>query len=119
MNIGIEIIRLSSLCQGLKGTGISDYSLAAVDPEKVEVVVHRTVPGQGDRGVSLVVYDIMGREVIRWDRQEPPGYRQLVWNGRDRSGRLVPSGIYLYRLVAASTESNRRFTTSRKMLLLK
>ena len=69
--------------------------------------------------VSLVVYDIMGREVIRWDRQEPPGYRQLVWNGTDHSGRLVPSGIYIYRLVAASTASDKRFTNSRKMVLLK
>ncbi len=69
--------------------------------------------------VTIVVYDIMGREVIRWSRQEPPGYRSLIWNGKDHSGRLVPSGIYLYRIVAASTESDRRFTTSRKMLLLK
>ena len=69
--------------------------------------------------VSIVVYDIMGREVIRWDLHQPPGYRQLVWNGKDHRGRLVPSGIYICWLVAASTESDKRFTASQKMLLMK
>ncbi len=48
-----------------------------------------------------------------------PGYRQLVWDGKDQSGQLVPSGIYIYRLVAASVESDQRFTAARKMVLMK
>lgn len=95
------------------------YSLSPAYPNPFNPVT--TIPFSLPEAseVSIVVYDILGREVMRWDRQEPPGYRSLVWNGTDRSGRLVPSGIYLYRLVATSTESDRRFTTSKKMLLLK
>ncbi|MFB0515054.1 MAG: FlgD immunoglobulin-like domain containing protein [Candidatus Neomarinimicrobiota bacterium] len=69
--------------------------------------------------VTLAIYDIMGREVIRWEGQEPAGYRQGVWYGKDKSGRSVPAGIYIYRLVASSTESDERFTASRKMVFMK
>ncbi|MFB0516258.1 MAG: FlgD immunoglobulin-like domain containing protein [Candidatus Neomarinimicrobiota bacterium] len=69
--------------------------------------------------VSLVIYDIMGREVIRWEGLEEVGYRQVVWDGKDQGGRSVPAGIYLYRFTATSVESDKRFTASRKMVLLK
>jgi len=69
--------------------------------------------------VSLTIYDMMGREVRSWHMQEPAGYRQVVWDGKDQSGRLVPTGIYIYRLVANSTESDEQFTAARKMVLMK
>ena len=69
--------------------------------------------------VSLTIYDIMGREVRSWVLQESAGYRQVVWDGKDHSGRLAPAGIYITRIVAASAESDERFTTSRKMVLMK
>ncbi len=69
--------------------------------------------------VSLVIYDIAGREVRIWNLQEQAGYRQLVWNGTDAQGRTVPTGIYIYRLVAASVESDQRFTASRKMVMMR
>ena len=69
--------------------------------------------------VSLVIYDIAGREVRSWNLQEQAGYRQLIWDGTDRSGRLAPTSIYIYRFIATSVESDKRFTVSRKMVLLK
>lgn len=69
--------------------------------------------------VNLTIYDMMGREVRRWNLQDSPGYKQVVWDGQDNSGRLVPTGIYIYRLVAIPTVGDERFTASRKMLLLK
>ncbi len=69
--------------------------------------------------VNLAVYDLTGREVMSWQQQEQPGFKQVVWNGTDRSGRPVPTGVYIYRLVAISTESDQRFTESRKMVLMK
>ncbi|MCB7129203.1 MAG: M36 family metallopeptidase, partial [Candidatus Brocadiales bacterium] len=69
--------------------------------------------------VSLVIYDIAGREVRRWNLQEQAGYRHVMWDARDQSGRMVPTGIYIYRLAATSTESDKRFTANRKMLLMK
>jgi len=63
--------------------------------------------------VTLAVYDIMGREVRRWDLQEEPGYKQVVWDGRDHAGQPIPSGIYIYRLDLGG------FSQSKKMLLLR
>lgn len=69
--------------------------------------------------VSLTIYDMMGREVKSWRLQQTAGYKQVVWDGKDQSGRLAPAGIYIYRFIATSVESNKRFTASRKMVLLK
>ena len=46
--------------------------------------------------LRILVYDIMGREVARLvDGYLEAGYHQLVWNGRDRSGRELPTGMYI------------------------
>jgi hypothetical protein len=64
--------------------------------------------------VSLIVYDILGREVNRLvDMYMEPGYHQVQWDSRDASGRQVPSGIYIARLV--TTE----YSMSIKMVMLK
>lgn len=59
--------------------------------------------------VSLIVYDVMGREVARLvDEQMEAGYRNVTWNAVD-----VPSGVYLYRLTAGL------FTMTKRMILQK
>ncbi len=69
--------------------------------------------------VSLVIYNIAGQEVRSWNLHEQAGHKQVVWGGKDRDGSLAPAGIYIYRLVANSIESDEHFAASRKMLLLK
>ena len=64
--------------------------------------------------VTLVVYDILGREVVRLvDQEMQPGYHVAVWNGKGADGRTLPTGIYIARLVAPG------YSKSIKMLLLK
>ncbi|UCH63704.1 MAG: cadherin-like domain-containing protein [Fidelibacterota bacterium] len=64
--------------------------------------------------VSLVVYDITGRDVARLvDQHMEPGYHQVVWDSRDKYGREVPSGIYIARLFTPE------HIKSIKMVLLK
>ena len=64
--------------------------------------------------VSLVVYDIIGREVVRLvDQSIESGYHQAIWDSRDKYGREVPTGIYIARLVTPE------YTKSIKMVLLK
>jgi len=69
--------------------------------------------------VSLVIYDIAGREVVRWEQQEAAGFKQVVWQGTDQRGQPVPTGLYIYRFEAESVESGQRFAESRKMILMK
>lgn len=64
--------------------------------------------------VYLVVYDLMGREVTRLKEEKmPAGYHQVRWNGRDRYGRNLASGIYIVRLATPE------YTHSIKTMLLK
>ena len=54
--------------------------------------------------VTIKIFDLAGREVAKLlEKVEmPPGLHQRVWDGRDARGRLVPNGIYFYRLTAGS-----------------
>ncbi len=59
--------------------------------------------------VKLVVYDVLGREVITLiDAVLKPGSFEIEWNAGD-----FPSGVYFCRLTAPG------LTSTRKMLLLK
>ncbi len=60
-----------------------------------------------DADVLLAVYDVRGRLVARIaDGRFGRGDHRLEWDGRDRSGRSLPSGVYLYRFEAAGRSSN-------------
>jgi len=62
---------------------------------------------------SVGIYDLRGRLVTTLlDGFQQAGRRTLVWNGRNESGRTVPSGVYMIRL-EAGTE-----THTRKLLFL-
>ena len=64
--------------------------------------------------VRLIIYNILGEEVIRLvDREMPAGTYTVTWDGRDASGRTAYTGVYFYTL---QTET---FKQTRKMLLIK
>jgi len=64
--------------------------------------------------VTLEVYNILGERVrILVNEEKPAGIHQIVWNGTDKNGVPVSSGIYLYKL---TTES---FTEVKRMTYLK
>ncbi len=65
--------------------------------------------------VRLAVYNILGQKVTELvNGNQLPGLHSVPWNGRDNTGRLLPSGVYYYRLSTANGESQ-----TRKMILLK
>ena len=64
--------------------------------------------------VRLVVHDLQGHEVARLlDRRVEPGYHQVTWDGRDRNGRQLPTGVYIARLTVPG------YAKSIKLLLLR
>ena len=70
--------------------------------------------------VQLLVYDLAGRTVATLvSGIVDAGYGAALWHGRDESGRPVPTGIYIYRIIATGLDSGERFTQTRKMVLLK
>jgi len=64
--------------------------------------------------VRINIYNLRGQRVRTLvDDLLDSGNYEVVWNGRDDSGRLVSSGIYFYRMAAND------FEETRKMLLMK
>jgi hypothetical protein len=49
--------------------------------------------------VRLVVYNVAGETIATLvDKEEQPGSYTVAWDGLDREGRRVASGVYFYRL---------------------
>ena len=70
--------------------------------------------GNGSERVRIAVFDIRGRllkELVGGEYS--PGNYSVVWDGRDRNGNVLASGVYFYRMEAAA------FDKIRKMILLK
>ncbi|NQT23906.1 aryl-sulfate sulfotransferase [candidate division KSB1 bacterium] len=82
------------------------------NPFNPDTYITYEIPESGS--VQLTVYDITGREVrILFDGTQSAGNHEAHWDGRDASGRVMPSGIYISRLM---TESS---TIQQKMMLMK
>lgn len=59
--------------------------------------------------VRLAVYTLEGREVVLlMDDWQPAGTHQLQWDGADRWGQTVGSGVYLVRLESGKAAATRR-----------
>lgn len=68
----------------------------------------------GSGALDLVIYDLLGREIVRLvEGSLAPGRQTALWNGRDGHGQLIPAGIYMARLMAGDQYR------SIKMILLK
>ncbi|MHB8930875.1 MAG: Kelch repeat-containing protein [Melioribacteraceae bacterium] len=64
--------------------------------------------------VQLKVFDSIGREITELVNEEKtPGKYQVSWNGEDKNGNSVPSGIYFYRMTTGN------YSLTKKMILLK
>ncbi len=74
--------------------------------------IHFSLDGEAE--VQLHIYDISGRLVRTiTDRKMMPGAYVEYWDGRDRFGEKVASGVYFYRLKAGGK------VLTRKMVVLR
>ena len=73
------------------------------NPFRSETELSFTLPSRGD--VELAVYSVDGRLVRTLiSGTAGPGTNSVRWEGRDGEGRLVASGLYFVRLLAAGDE---------------
>ncbi|CUS96985.1 FlgD immunoglobulin-like domain containing protein [Candidatus Chrysopegis kryptomonas] len=67
-----------------------------------------------DEFVTLKIYNVIGQEVRTLVNEfRNAGRYTVVWDGKDNFGKVVPSGIYFYRMTAGS------FNKTMKMVLAK
>ncbi len=72
--------------------------------------------------VNLMIVDILGRETrILVSQNQSAGSHQIRWDGRDKNNTMVPSGTYIYRLVANPIEGvqDRPFVAVGKLTVIK
>ena len=64
--------------------------------------------------ILIVVYDMMGREVITlYNGIKSAGYHEVTWEGVNSLGEIVPSGMYFYSI------KSKNFYKSKKMIFIK
>ncbi len=116
------------------GTNVVSEKIAAnaanivvsVDEKPTTFVLHPAYPNpfnpattiqfevNGKSHIRLVIYDILGREIIViHDGLLSAGLHEVVWNGKNEYGTAVGSGVYLYCLKADNSMKQG------KMLLMK
>ena len=83
------------------------------NPFNPETTIGFNIPQESR--VALAIYNILGEEIITLidHRLYVPGSYRVTWNGVNRSGDLVQSGIYLYKLECSGV------IQTKKMLFLK
>ncbi|MDR3666574.1 MAG: T9SS type A sorting domain-containing protein [Ignavibacteriaceae bacterium] len=86
-----------------------DYKLAQnyPNPFNPSTTIQYQLPF--DSRVSLIIYDILGKEVATLiNEQQPAGFKEITFNAQ-----RFASGVYIYRLSAG------KFVDTKKMMVLK
>jgi hypothetical protein len=82
------------------------------NPVISNTVIRYAIPAEDQ--VSLKVYDLSGRLVKTLvSESQKSGVYAFKWDGRDNSGKRLPSGIYFYRFKSGD------YTATKKLILLR
>ena len=83
------------------------------NPFNPSTVIQYSIPANGH--VTLKVYNMLGQEVATLvDGDQSAGYQSIEWNGTNYA-----SGVYFYKMTAASRSILKTFASVKKMLLIK
>jgi hypothetical protein len=89
-------------------------ALWSPNPFNPTVTLRLAVPGTVPVHVRVDVFDARGRLVRRLaDGVMPAGTATRTWDGRDSDGRVLPSGIYVYRVDAGGETARGKLTLVR------
>jgi hypothetical protein len=105
-NIGVE---------PAPGGGAGGFRLLALrpNPSRGTSEIRFLLPSAGS--VEIGLFDVAGREVRSWAWREdlPAGQHAVTWDGRDASGALVRSGVYIVRARAGGESRVRKMVLER------
>lgn len=82
------------------------------NPFNLKTAIRYQLPAAGP--VTITIYNTLGQEVRTLvDGHKKAGYHIIQWDGRDKDGYNLSSGVYLYQMIAGS------HIQMKKLLLLK
>jgi len=82
------------------------------NPFNPTTTIRYALPERQD--VKIEIYNILGQKVRTFEiKNQPAGFHQVLWDGRNRNNHMVASGLYIYRIKAGD------FVASKKMLLIR
>jgi hypothetical protein len=103
---------------GIAGSGVPErfeLSQNYPNPFNAGTVIPFSLAGSRTREVRLEVFDILGRQVrVLLNESITAGRQQVVWDGTDKHGNSVASGVYFYRLTVAGEGA-----TAKRMVIIK
>ncbi|MFQ5605053.1 MAG: carboxypeptidase regulatory-like domain-containing protein [bacterium] len=124
MEIASGVVEVNFVLAPATVTGIDNHNDAAI-PETIEVYDNYPNPFNPETRISfglpaemrieVRIYNLLGQEVRQlFDGALGAGEHALIWDGRNQSGETMPSGLYIYTLIA-----NQKRVAVKKMTLLK
>ncbi|MCK4338721.1 MAG: T9SS type A sorting domain-containing protein, partial [Candidatus Cloacimonetes bacterium] len=82
------------------------------NPDIIGTTIQYALPEETE--ISINIYNIKGQLVKRIVKgMQSPGIYNVIWNGKDETGKSISNGIYFYKL------STRNRTLIRKMILMR
>lgn len=91
-----------------------DFSLLQNYPNPFNPKTTIVFRASTNNSVTLKVYNMLGQLVrVLVDEKKQPGEYAVTWDGRNDHNRLMPTGLYIYRLQVGA------FQRSKKMLMVK
>ncbi|MCK6560368.1 Ig-like domain-containing protein [bacterium] len=118
----------SALPRANTATGTTTQTLAAATaqrpPASLQLVGNHPNPFYSHTNItfalpeaapaSLIIYNLTGQVVRKLvDGLQPAGFRQISWNGRDKFGNEVPTGVYFMRLQSGGQVKVKRMILQR------
>jgi flagellar hook assembly protein FlgD len=97
------VIDLSSpVVESLSENRISEFKLFENYPNPFNLSTRLQYQLPKESVVFLKLFDLLGREVITFENGivKETGSHSVLWDGKDASGCIVPSGIYILRIQA-------------------
>jgi len=92
----------------------TEYRLLQNYPNPFNPETHIAFDIPENTKVTLAVYDLQGRQIrMLLYGEKSAGHHVMTWDSQDSYGNKVPSGVYIYRLIAGD------YVSSNKMILLK
>lgn len=83
------------------------------NPFNPRTKIEYRIPARFTDGVNvqLKIYNALGALIrILVDERKMPGQYVVEWEGKDQRGQTIPSGIYIYRLMAGGIKESKRMT---------